>query len=600
MSCSTLDCFHPRPQCFSEGELERLVSIERNAMSNSADPVFESEQQHLKEVYSALVEAETELHSRIESIDARAAADKASMAEDIRPSFEGASDTLESYAAYGAVNSIIKQYDDEQRQNADKLKDIALLLERPYFAKLALKLPNSSSPREIYLGVVGFSDKDHGRLVYDWRSPVAEVYYSHALGKTTYEANGKTIEVDLSLRRQFSIDHDSLLAYFDTDIALQDDLLIESLSQTRSSHMKSITATIQREQNLVVRAPDAPAMLVSGVAGSGKTSVMLQRLAYLLYRNRDTLTPDNVVLMTPNSKFQDYIEEVLPELGEGNPNMHTWDSLLEEIAEGVTKNNESLTSRTILSRIEQEFAKDEPSSPFLKAECVRYVLIDEVQDYTIEQLEAIAAYYPRAHFLMLGDPNQALSDGLASFDEIRMLFAKLKGFVSEAHLSLSYRSTIGITRAFASLADPATDFCIESVLRDGPVPEVLECGCEEEYAHTLATVIEEITVGSAAIVALQRDEIEYFRSVVSALRMQGNVRADCEIEVLTLQEAKGLEFDHVILADVSSRSIESSDLWRRMLYTAVSRATRSLTALSRGQASSILKAAFRRCCESLG
>lgn len=584
----------------SESELERLVSTERNAMPNSPDPVFESEQQHLKEVYSALIEAKTELHRRIESIDARAAADKASMAEDIRPSFAGDSDTLETYAAYGAVNSIIKQYDDEQRQNADKLEDIALLLERPYFAKLALKFPNSTRPREICIGVVGFSDKDHGRLVYDWRSPVAEVYYSHALGKTSYEANGKTIEADLSLRRQFSIDHDKLLAYFDTDIALQDDLLIESLSQTRSSHMKAITATIQREQNVVVRAPDAPAMLVSGVAGSGKTSVMLQRLAYLLYRNRDTLTPDNVVLMTPHAMFQDYIEEVLPELGEGNPIMHTWDSLLKEIAESFSGNNESLTSRTMLSKIEQEFAKDEPSDLFLKAECVRYVLIDEVQDYTIEQLEVITSYYPRAHFLMLGDPNQALSDGLASFNEIRILFTKRKGFVSEAHLALSYRSTIEITRAFASLADPATDFCIESVLRNGSVPEVLECDCEEEYAQTLATVIGEITVGSVAIVALQRDEIEYLRSAVSAFRMQGNVRADREIEVLTLQEAKGLEFDHVILADASSQSIESSDLWKRMLYTAVSRATRSLTALSRGQAASILKAAFRQCCESLG
>lgn len=568
-------------------------------MPNNPDPVFESEQQHLKEVCSALIEAEAELHRRIESIDARAAADKASMTEDIRPNFAGVFDTLETYAAYGAVNSIIKQYDDEQRQNANKLKDIALLLERPYFAKLALKFPNGSRPREIYIGVVGFSDKEHGRLVYDWRSPVAEVYYSHALGKTSYEANGKTIEADLSLRRQFSIDHDDLLAYFDTDIALQDDLLIESLSQTRTSHMKAITATIQREQNMVVRAPDAPAMLVSGVAGSGKTSVMLQRLAYLLYRNRDTLIPDNVVLMTPNSKFQDYIEEVLPELGEGNPNMHTWDSLLEEIAEGLTGKGEHLTSRAILQKIEQEFAKDEPSDLFLKAECVRYVLIDEVQDYTVGQLEVIATYYPRAHFLMLGDPNQALSNGLASFDEIRKLFTGRKGYVREEHLALSYRSTIEITRAFASLADPATDFCIESVLRNGPVPGVMECGSEEDYVKALKTAIGEITEGSAAIVALQEDEVEYYRSEVTALRMQGSVKADCEIDVLTIREAKGLEFDHVILADASSRSIESTDLWKRMLYTAASRATRSLTALSRGQAAPILKSAFRKGCESL-
>lgn len=96
--------------------------------------------------------------------------------------------------------------------------------------------------------------------------------------------------------------------------------------------MEEITATIQKEQNAIVRAPDASAILVSGVAGSGKTSVMLQRLAYLFFQNRGSLKPENVVLITPNVMFQEYIENVLPELGEKNPRMHTWNSLKEEIS----------------------------------------------------------------------------------------------------------------------------------------------------------------------------------------------------------------------------------------------------------------------------
>lgn len=563
-------------------------------MPNTPDPLFESEQQHLKDVYSKLVDAKTKLQHKIESINEKAIADKASMIEDIRPNFTGASDTLETYAAYGTINSIIKQYNDEQCSNMSKLKDVSLLIKKPYFAKLALEFPRSREPRMIYIGTVGFMDKEHGRLVYDWRSPVAEVYYSQALGKVSYEANGKTIEADLHLRRQFSIDHDKLISYFDTDIALQDSLLIESLSQTRSSHMKAITATIQKEQNAVVRAPDTPAMLVSGVAGSGKTSVMLQRLAYLLYQNRNSLAPDNVVLITPNAMFQNYIEDVLPELGECNPVMHTWDSLVEEITRETTKQHLPLSPRAMQSLIEKEFSEEEPCELFLKAERVKYVLIDEVQDYTVEQLEAIASYYYRAHFLLLGDPNQALSDGLASFNEIKELFTMRKGSICESHLALSYRSTAEITRAFASLADSSTDFRIESVLRSGPTPKVVECKNEEEYTNTIASMIKKKDKGSIAIIVLQRNEFEVIRSEVANLIMREDEQTKSNIRVLSLEEAKGLEFDHVILTNVSMEYIDGSDLWKRKLYTAISRATRSLTALSRGQAAPLMKAALTK------
>ena len=120
-------------------------------------------------------------------------------------------------------------------------------------------------------------------------------------------------------------------AYFDTTVAIQDSLLLASLSKRRTAQMQAITATIQKEQNQVVRHEDVPVLLVSGIAGSGKTSVLLQRIAYLFYQNRGSLDASEVFLVSPNPVFQHYIASVLPDLGERNPESLTWD----EFARGL-------------------------------------------------------------------------------------------------------------------------------------------------------------------------------------------------------------------------------------------------------------------------
>lgn len=119
--------------------------------------------------------------------------------------------------------------------------------------------------------------------------------------------------------------------YFDTTVAIQDSLLLESLRRHHTEKLQAITATIQREQNEVIRHKDIDVLIVNGVAGSGKTSVMLQRIAYLLYRERETLSPDQVFLFTPNDVFESYIDTVLPSLGEANPQVRTWRSFLTEL-----------------------------------------------------------------------------------------------------------------------------------------------------------------------------------------------------------------------------------------------------------------------------
>ena len=304
---------------------ENTAAEDAQAFGTSPDdPVFVTEQAHLSEVYAELEKMRGELVRKMEATSAAAARDKLDLLSEISNDFTSDTETSETYASYGAVNSVIDSYNAQQEVTADKLARCRLLLRQPYFAKVALQFKPGQPPKELYIGAAGISDDNYKRLVVDWRSPVAETYYNQSNGATSYVANGRTIHVDLACRRQFDIEADTLHAYFDTTVAIQDALLLESLSHQRTAQMKAITATIQREQNEVVRHEDVPALLVAGIAGSGKTSVLLQRIAYLFYQNRTELDPSEVFLITPNPIFRTYIENVLPDMGERNPETLTW------------------------------------------------------------------------------------------------------------------------------------------------------------------------------------------------------------------------------------------------------------------------------------
>ena len=209
-----------------------------------------------------------------------------------------------------------------------------LLLMQPYFAKVTLEMRPGRPPRDVYIGAAGMTDERSRPLVVDWRSPVAETYYNQEMGPTSYQVDGKTRTVNLKLRRQFDIVRDQLNMYFDTTIAIQDSLLLSALKKHHSEKLQAITATIQREQNEVVRHADVPVLLVNGIAGSGKTSVLLQRIAYLLYQERKTLDPSQVWLFTPNDVFESYIDTVLPSMGESNPQTVTWRAFVTEQGAG--------------------------------------------------------------------------------------------------------------------------------------------------------------------------------------------------------------------------------------------------------------------------
>ncbi|WP_245773046.1 UvrD-helicase domain-containing protein [Paenibacillus catalpae] len=152
--------------------------------------------------------------------------------------------------------------------------------------------------------------------IYDWRSPVAGLFYDYNVGSARYIAPEGEIEGDIELKRQYRIKQGVMDYMIESSININDEVLQKELSQTSDEKMKNIVATIQKEQNEIIRNESSYELLIQGVAGSGKTSVALHRIAFLLYRHKGLLTPDNMLILSPNKVFSDYISNVLPELGE--------------------------------------------------------------------------------------------------------------------------------------------------------------------------------------------------------------------------------------------------------------------------------------------
>ena len=707
-----------------------------NAPGSAADPIFVKEQEHLSETYAKLKRIEDAQVAKLANIMRAAAADKSSMSDDLGLDTADLDHSFEAQVELEGMNQVIDEYNAAARVASENLSRARQLLAQPYFAKVELRFKPTDPVKDIYIGSTGMTDENRRHFVIDWRSPVAETYYNRDMGRTSYEANGRTIVVDLENRRQFDIEADRLNAYFDTSVAIEDPLLLASLKKHRSARMQAITATIQKEQNEVIRHEDVPVLLVDGIAGSGKTSVLMQRIAYLFYRERETLDPSDVHLFTPNPVFRRYIDDVLPQMGESNPHSTTWARFARSLgatdrgmradelsADDLERIDEMLdgfrfevgdfrpvvlrTGRAVLTaaqiqgvfdkfgripagprlfaaveeelfdrltnRVKQaahtEWAEDEmlgldegeqrrlfneygdPLSDeetasririylddlhadafktletfgwlnvdrvarrligrdnlttaewlYLKTAITgmgdpwaRYVMVDEVQDYTSAQLAVLARYFRSAHFMLLGDENQAVVAHTATYGEIRRLFARAFGSVDECRLMTSYRSSPEITALFAGLLDADARIEVNSVQPEGMAPAFVAAASDEAYAQALCEAVRDARSGEGlvALVARSKQELKRIERILGedAPRvMRGDEPLpESGMVALEVSLAKGLEFDHVVIPDASSSAYPpDDDIARRRLYVALSRATRRLTVLAKGPATPLL------------
>ncbi len=698
------------------------------------DEIFEIEQQHLSATYAKLIDIERQLQQQLERVFSEVTSDREAITNELGLDLDD-DIHVETMAQYEAINRIIDTYNLAADVATERLHCTQLLLKQPYFAKVSLQFKEHGDIKDIYIGNVGMTDDDYRHFIIDWRSPIAEVYYNQENGPTSYEANGRTIKCNLKGRRQFDLEKDKLNAYFDTTIAIQDALLLASLAKERTAALTAITATIQKEQNQIIRHDDVAALLVAGIAGSGKTSVLLQRIAYLFYRERETLKPEDVYLITPNPVFQRYIENVLPELGESNPNTLTFDALMEGLGlasrsfgKGVSaedllvidkalpdfklkptdfadirvgdeavitqaqaqgawnklKNLPCGTHRSALvvddltGRLEQRIKRCAKSEKYqdaimeltdeeqlacfgehvfigdmeeqelieyterylrwryagvedaiedgqwlrfdtigmrllgsqslsaiewlyLKLTLVgggkrraRYVMVDEAQDYTTGQLMCLARYFPNAHFLLLGDENQAIYEGTATFAQIREVFKRTHGSIEECELMTSYRSSPEITKLFTSLLDEKERIKTSSVQRPGIDPVIIECADAHEYETSLRDAVDKaasqdclaaVIAPDAKRMALLEKQLKNSPVIVA---MRANAMPDKGVLLLDIKLAKGLEFDQVIIPEVQDRVYPDELLARHRLYTAISRATQKVTLIANGKLTNLL------------
>ncbi|USS85683.1 AAA family ATPase [Fructilactobacillus myrtifloralis] len=289
-------------------------------MGAEQDQIRQAEQQHLDFVRQQLKVAERQTATTIMKAKQNQQELEDNFYDDVRLKTSTYEGQMETGVSVRQQQQMLEQRQNRWQSATRDMQTLQKLDQNAYFARVDLQEQGESEPERLYIGLASFVDPDHPDqyLIYDWRAPISSVYYDSGIGQMTYDAPSGPQQVDVSLKRELQIKAGRVTQVFDTDEAVGDRLLLENLEHQSDTKMKSIVTTIQQEQNAIIRDTSSDLLFVQGVAGSGKTAAVLQRVAYLLYRYRGKLTPGQVILFSPNQLFNDYINQVLPELGEQN------------------------------------------------------------------------------------------------------------------------------------------------------------------------------------------------------------------------------------------------------------------------------------------
>lgn len=638
------------------------------------------EEAYLKNVYQKLIDKRNELRESMDTAKVEGNQSLKEMAGELRLNFDSYLDNLDTFSMIEMKNREIDQMNIKQKNAENQLAKIERLLKSPYFGKVVVDFLDNEPKESFYIGTANFTDDADENLVYDWRSPIAELFYNNMIGPSSYTVRQNKIDTVIKERRQFILERDRLVKFFDTSVAIQDDVLLEVLGQDETNEMKAITATIQSEQNTIIRDVKSQNILVNGVAGSGKTSAIMQRISYLLYLYRDTMTSDDLLILSPNHRFIDYISNVLPSLGERNPLNLTILQLVSQLSaeeiegeeayfkritkesvseqaehlrskeyiddlkrsdplfldhpdfiRGLTKNGKTVLSKKTIEKIYEKVPAHpklidrfqatkkalmsewknhllkQAKSPAVQNQVLsltedrqlklfgelisddseqsiaayarkllqknyrkitrqieemawvdehrlferiyekrygsayvwqhtrtvdeavillaihhllvekvnvpafRYLLIDEVQDYTLAQLGLLIELFPKTHFTLVGDENQAIFNSSTTFADIMRCFDDYHLPIHRYDLRNSYRSSGAITELFKTYAVDQEKIDIVSIRPQGKEPEYRSFRSSEELLEILAEILASLKGEKAAIITQTEEERETVR-----------------------------------------------------------------------------------------
>lgn len=223
--------------------------------------------------------------------------------------------------------SYINTMKNQKRSNefAAKLEEkFERILLTPYFGRFDFQESGAGETEKCYIGISNLIKENCNFMIYDWRAPISSMFYDYEIGTAQYDCPDGSIQGEIVLKRQYKINDGKMEYMFDSNLKIDDEILQSMLSKNTDQKMKAIVTTIQREQNQVIRNEAYNHLVVQGAAGSGKTSVALHRIAYLLYKHRENITAKNILIFSPNGIFNDYISNVLPQLGEDNMSQTTF------------------------------------------------------------------------------------------------------------------------------------------------------------------------------------------------------------------------------------------------------------------------------------
>ena len=309
------------------------------------------------------------------------------------------------YEDYDNQQALFRQMNANEEQFRLR-KRFKKMQDSPFFGRVDFRYDGDEEAETFYIGIGNLSESAGSLpLVYDWRAPVSGLFYDYDKGPASYEAPSGIFEGEVTSKWQYKIRKDKMLYEFESDVKIDDEILGAELGSNGEVQLKNIVRTIQKEQNEIIRNTKDKIMVIQGAAGSGKTSVALHRIAYLLYHDRENLKSSNVLILSPNGVFADYISHILPELGEENIREMSFDLFayreLKEIV-GDCEDRYDQIERTVLNPKIQEIFREKQSPEFVsKLDGFVLRLEDELMNFrdveyrgcTLSEKEIIDLFY---------------------------------------------------------------------------------------------------------------------------------------------------------------------------------------------------------------
>lgn len=325
------------------------------------------EQQRVNEVIDIIDRKQEEINEKTGYLKEGIVGLRKNFWEDVTVNMDEPDDVIETQAGIKQQAELLQERERSHGQLFSELKKLDRLRRSPYFGRIDFQESGEIQPEPIYIGIASLMDEEQENfLIYDWRAPISSMYYDYTTGPAAYSTMEGRIEGDISLKRQFIIQYGEITGQFDTSVTIGDHILQAVLGGKSSAQMKNIVATIQKEQNQIIRNQRSQTLVVQGAAGSGKTSAALQRIAFLLYANRRTLQAENMLLFSPNPLFNSYVSTVLPELGEENILQTTYKEYVED------RIGNAFTVQSPFEQLEQFLSKAEESKDSIETEAAQF------------------------------------------------------------------------------------------------------------------------------------------------------------------------------------------------------------------------------------